>query len=91
MNAEVIEHMNLRLAYKYDDVRSTFNGVLEQQPLIAKERALGSLSYETLNEHWKFDYTIIWEGVKKLQNVYQDGNSENILQLDLPSYPKHRQ
>lgn len=75
-NIELLEQLNLRLAHKIDDVRSTYKGVLREQPLIARHRSLGSLSYISANEHWKFDYTIVLEGRKKLQNiptVYENG------------------
>jgi outer membrane receptor for ferrienterochelin and colicin len=75
-NIELRENLNLRMAYKKDDVRSTYFGKTEEQPLIPKDRVLGTLSFTTSNEHWKFDYTVAWEGSKKLQNVYFDqGNA----------------
>lgn len=72
LNAELTEKFNFRVAYKIDDVRSTFNGKVEELPLISRQRALSTLSYSTDNEHWKFDYTFVWEGRKKLQFVYSD-------------------
>ena len=84
LNIEVIERLNLRLGYKLEDVRSTFNKKLEQQPLLSKDRSLASLSYNTNNEHWKFDYTIVYEGKKKLQNVFF--NTENGNQKYSPSF-----
>jgi outer membrane receptor for ferrienterochelin and colicin len=77
LNAEIIERLDLRLGYKMEDVRSTFNGKLEQKPLISKDRYLATLSYRTSNEHWKFDYTIVYEGKKKLQNVFFDAENGN--------------
>ena len=84
LNIELLEKLNLRLAYKFEDVRSTFNGKTEQQPLVSKNRALGTISYATSNEHWKFDYTLALEGKKKLQNVYFD--SENNGKQFSPSF-----
>ena len=72
VNSELSENLNIRLAYKIDDVQSTFNGKLEQVPLAARDRALLNVSGKSGNAHWKFDYTAIWEGKKKLQNVYHD-------------------
>jgi outer membrane receptor for ferrienterochelin and colicins len=83
-NIELIELMNLRLAYKLDDVRSTFNGKLEKQPLTSTNKLLGTISYSTPDEHWKFDYTIVWDGKKKLQNVYFD--PENNVEEYSPSF-----
>jgi outer membrane receptor for ferrienterochelin and colicins len=70
LNLELKYSLALRLGYKIEDVKSTFNGVLEQLPLVAKNRALGTIAWSTKDEHWKVDYTLSWEGTKKLQNTY---------------------
>jgi len=72
LNINLLDYMNLRLAYKNDDVKSTFNKTLQRVPLVAADRFLGNLSAETPNGHWKFNYTVAWEGRKKLQNVSYD-------------------
>ncbi len=77
INSEILEGLDLRLAYKIDDVKSTFNGKLEEQPLISRERALFTLSYKTSNEHWKFDFTTVWEGKKRLQNTFSSLESNS--------------
>ena len=76
-NSEIIEGLDLRLAYKIDDVKSTFNGKVEEQPLISRERSLMTLSYKTSNEHWKFDFTTVWEGKKRLQNTFSALENNN--------------
>jgi outer membrane receptor for ferrienterochelin and colicin len=65
LNLELIEGLTLRLAYKNDDVRSTYNGKLESKPLVAMNKALANLAWEP-NIKWKFDYTLLWEGKKNL-------------------------
>ncbi len=77
INSEIMEGLDLRLAYKIDDVKSTFNGKVEEQPLISRERALFTLSYKTSNEHWKFDFTTVWEGKKRLQNTFSSLESNS--------------
>jgi outer membrane receptor for ferrienterochelin and colicins len=72
LNQEFWEHLNVRLAYKKDDVEATYNGVEEEKPLVARERALMNLGYETENHHWRFDYTFVWEGKKRLVNTFED-------------------
>lgn len=81
VNYEVIEGLGVRLAYKLDDVKSTYNGKLEQKPLVSREKLLVNLSYSTYNEHWKFDYTVIWDGPKKLETTFADPEAGS-----LPSY-----
>ncbi len=80
LNLELYRTLALRLGYKIEDVRSTYKGILERVPLVAKNRALGTLAWNTENEHWKADYTLSWEGTKKLQNTYREpgeNKSEN--------------
>ncbi len=68
-NQDIADNLGFRLAYKIDDVQTTYQGVLSRKPLVAKNRALLNLFFATSNEHWKFDYTIVWEGKKKLANT----------------------
>lgn len=77
LNLELYSTLALRLGYKIEDVRSTFNGILERLPLVARNRALGTIAWSTENEHWKADYTVSWEGTKKLQNVYSEPGEVN--------------
>jgi outer membrane receptor for ferrienterochelin and colicins len=72
LNQDLFENFGLRAAYKTDDVRVTYNGITQQKPLVAKNRVLLNLFYATGNQHWKFDYTIVWEGKKNLANTVTD-------------------
>ena len=59
---EPIQKLNVRLAYRLFDVKTTYGNSLLQKPLIAKNRAFTNLAYEV--NGWKFDYTISYNGVK---------------------------
>jgi len=72
VNQELWKQLNVRLAYKKDDVEATYNGIVEEKPLVARDRALMNLGYETPNHHWRFDYTFVWEGKKRLVNTFED-------------------
>jgi outer membrane receptor for ferrienterochelin and colicins len=72
LNQELWERLNIRAAYKRDDVEATYNGVIEEKPLIARDRILFNVGYETKNQHWRFDYTLVWEGKKRLVNSAVD-------------------
>jgi outer membrane receptor for ferrienterochelin and colicin len=65
---EVIRNLDIRLAYKFNDVRVTQHGVLLEKALNAKHKALFNIAYETRNRHWKFDYTTQWVGKQRLPN-----------------------
>jgi len=62
---ELIKRLDVRLAYRWYDVRTTYHEMLLRKPLIAINRAFINLAYETRN-HWKFDLTINWQGQKRI-------------------------
>lgn len=68
VNYEIIKRLDLRLAYRFYDVQTTYSEVLLQRPLVSRDRAFVNLAYETKNK-WKFDYTISWNGPKRIPNT----------------------
>ncbi|MCB9202513.1 MAG: TonB-dependent receptor [Flavobacteriales bacterium] len=52
----------MRLAYKYYDVKATYNGKLQQAPFQPKHRSFLNLSYQTnkieQQRNWNFDFTL---------------------------------
>src|SRR5258706_199361 len=84
LNLELAEGVTLRLAYKNDDVRSTYNGKLQSKPLVAMHKALANVAWEP-NIKWKFDYTLLWEGKKKLAYSSAAGN-ENVPPAESPEF-----
>lgn len=62
---ELIKRLDMRIAYRWYDVKVTYNGVLKDKPLLSSHRAFLNLAYET-RKHWKFDYTINWQGKKRI-------------------------
>ncbi|NBC83771.1 MAG: TonB-dependent receptor [Bacteroidetes bacterium] len=65
---EVINHLDVRMAYRWYDVKTTFRDGLKDMPLTAQHRAFVNLGYET-RSYWKFDYTINWQGSKRIPNT----------------------
>lgn len=53
---------DMKLAYKLNDVRVTFQGDLRQRPMVAPHRALATLNYETPGEKWMFNTNIQYTG-----------------------------
>ncbi len=68
LNVTPLEKFDLKIAYRYFDVRQTYNGQLLERPYIAKHRAFLSIDYATSN-NWKFNYTITFNGKKRLTNT----------------------
>lgn len=53
---EIIKGLDLKLAYKFNDVKVTFrDGELREQPMVAKHRGLVTLDYITPNENWELN------------------------------------
>ena len=78
-NYQLINRLDVRLAYRWLDVQTTYNGVLMEKPLTSKHRAFINLIYETKN-HFKFDCTTQWFSSKRLPNT-----SANPVGYQMPS------
>ncbi|MBK7433771.1 MAG: TonB-dependent receptor [Chitinophagaceae bacterium] len=64
LSVEPLKSLELRLAYRYFDVKTTYSGKLMQKPLVAKNRAFANLAYGYRG--WKFDYTFNLIGQKRI-------------------------
>jgi outer membrane receptor for ferrienterochelin and colicin len=62
-----VKKLDVRLAYRWFDVKTTYGGKLLQKPLTAAHRAFANLAYETGG--WKFDYTLNIVGSKRLPST----------------------
>jgi outer membrane receptor for ferrienterochelin and colicins len=65
LDYEPIRKLDVRLAYRYYNVRNTYSGEEKLKPLVAAHRAFVNVGYET-NNSWKVDYTVQWTGPKRL-------------------------
>ena len=68
LNFEPIQKFDIRIAYRYFDVKQTNNGLLLDRPYISKNRAFLSLDYATEN-NWKLNYTVTYNGSKRISNT----------------------
>ena len=66
---EAFDGFNVKLAYKLNDVKTTFSppthfvgGDLQQRPMTTKHRGLVALDYETPSENWMFNSNIQFVG-----------------------------
>ena len=67
LNMTPIKKLDFRIAYRYFDVKQTYGYVILDRPFIAKNRAFLSVDYATNND-WKFNYTITYNGPKRVIN-----------------------
>ncbi len=65
---ELINRLDVRIAYRWYDVKSTYNGILMDKPLLANHRSFINLAYET-KKHWTLDYTVNWQGQKRIPDL----------------------
>jgi outer membrane receptor for ferrienterochelin and colicin/copper chaperone CopZ len=66
-SVEPVKKLNVRLAYRFFDVKTTFGNTLLQKPLTSKHRAFANLGYEIGT--WKFDYTLSYNSKKRLPST----------------------
>lgn len=62
-----VNKLDVRLAYRWFDVQTTYGDKLLQKPFNAKHRAFANLGYE-LNS-WKLDYTFNYIGTKRISST----------------------
>ena len=65
LDMEPVERYDIRLAYRFNDVKSTYGDELLPAPLVSKNRAFVNMAYETLSK-WSFDVTWNWQGEKRI-------------------------
>ena len=65
---ELIHNLDVRVAYRYYKVMETYEGVLEQKPLVPASRAFIDINYETRSK-WKFDYNIQWISTQRTPGI----------------------
>ena len=58
-------------AYRYNDVKTSYQGVLMEKALTSKYKALLSVSYKTPLELWQIDATFVMNGGGRLPAPYQ--------------------
>ena len=65
---ELLPGFDVRLAYRFNDVKTTYGDQTLEKPLTGRERAFMNLQYETKNS-WSFDFTLNWQGAKRLPST----------------------
>jgi len=67
LSIEPLHKLNVRLAYRYFDVKTTYGNQLLNKPFTAKHRAFANLGYEIGT--WKFDYTVNYNSSKRIPST----------------------
>jgi len=61
--------VDMKLAYKWYDVKTTYNHELLDKPYVPKHRVMFNLAYATYRDIWKFDFTTNWLGQSRIPNT----------------------
>lgn len=85
-NYNAFKGFNLRMAYKYYDVKTQYKSGNLEKPLVPKQRMFANASYETEknkknNAQWKFDVTYNRLGKQRFSSTLS-----NPLEYQLPGY-----
>jgi outer membrane receptor for ferrienterochelin and colicins len=65
LDMEPLERVDIRLAYRFNDVQTTYDNVLMPRPLVAKHRAFINMAYTT-KSLWSMDVTWSWQGKQRI-------------------------
>ncbi len=63
---ELFRNLDVTLAFRYNDVKTTINEKLTEKPLVNKYKGLISLSYLTQNKKWQMDANIQLNGDQRI-------------------------
>jgi outer membrane receptor for ferrienterochelin and colicin len=66
---ELIPRLDVVTAFRYNDVRMTYDGELEREPLVNRYKGLLNLSYKTNLDKWQFDFTTQLNGDSRLPST----------------------
>lgn len=69
LSLPVLKTLDVRMAFKYLDVKTKLGGSLQQQVMIPKYRGLINLAYKTRNKRWEYDLTATFIGKKRLYSI----------------------
>ena len=86
VNYNAFENFDVRLAYKYYEVKTQYNSGKLENPLTPKHRLFANASYEThmregATGYWKFDATYNWLGKQRFSST-----NTNAVAFQLPEY-----
>ena len=69
LQIEPLKGLQVKGAYKYLDVRTSYHGVLLPKPLTPAHRAFLNLGYASAFDKWRADFTVQWFGQRPLAPI----------------------
>ena len=80
VDVEILPMLDLRLAYRFNDVKTRYIDGILRKPLISPQRAFINIGYEIENK-WAFDATFNWQGARRIPSTVS-----NPEEFRLPDY-----
>ncbi|MFT3884836.1 MAG: TonB-dependent receptor [Flavobacteriales bacterium] len=77
--------LDLKVSYRWYDVRTTYGGVLRERPFVPTHRGLLDLAYTSRNEQWRFDITLNGFGTARIPDTQSDPEGHRLPQRS-PAY-----
>jgi outer membrane receptor for ferrienterochelin and colicins len=72
LDYEPVRKWDVRIAYRWYDVKTTYGGILKERPLVAAHRAFLNTGY-ALKGGWSVDYTVQWISPKRVPATHHAG------------------
>lgn len=69
LQVEIVRPLQLKVAYRWYDARTTYGGELLQRPFVPEHRAMADLAFTSPNEKWRADITLNWFGSSRIPDL----------------------
>ncbi|GAB3526785.1 TonB-dependent receptor [Pontibacter brevis] len=79
---EALKGLDVKAAYKYFDVRTTYSGQLVQKPMIPQHRFFINMGFATPFDKWRADLTTQYFGLMPLAAIEGNSTSMNMRESD---------
>ncbi|MEO8067771.1 MAG: TonB-dependent receptor [Flavobacteriales bacterium] len=77
LQVELARPLQLKIAYRWYDARTTYRGQLLARPFVPEHRAMADLAFTSPNEKWRFDVTANWFGPSRLPDLSDNASARN--------------
>ncbi|MCT4644117.1 MAG: TonB-dependent receptor [Carboxylicivirga sp.] len=77
---ELLRGLDMVAAWRFNDVKTTYKGGLDERPLISRSKGLLNFSYATPLKKWQFDFTTQFNGKGRVPST-----SDNPIEYQRPA------
>jgi outer membrane receptor protein involved in Fe transport len=89
LQIEPLKGLQVKGAYKYLDVQTTYDNILLPKPLTPSHRAFVNLGYASAFDKWRADFTVQWFGERAVAHVsdsHAHGSGQEYIPTTTPRY-----